>query len=149
MRAVQKYRSHSTAGSGRVENRIRLRFHSFSTIVPTDKTTTMQPVSDASSAIKDIEGESFTSTHALETGQNVATKGSSKVPESARSTNPENEEASARYIPEHKKHDAALTFPEKVRRKKSKLSTNSHSYWLLYLIFYLHLVGLSSCSHAP
>jgi hypothetical protein len=35
-----------------------------------------------------------------------------------------NDEETKRYIPEHKKPDAALTFPEKVCRAKTIIDTN-------------------------
>jgi len=60
--------------------------------------------------------ESLAPTPIKETAMNVSTSSRNKPsePSSEDVEGPQNEVASIRYIPEHKKHDAALTFPEKV-----------------------------------
>lgn len=62
----------------------------------------------------DSVDETLTPTSIKETFQDADPGASSKAAKSCERANPKKVDASTRYIPEHKKHDAALTFPEKL-----------------------------------
>ena len=65
----------------------------------------------------DSVDETLTPTPIKETFQDADPGASSKAAKSCERANPQKVDVSTRYIPEHKKHDAALTFPEKVGSK--------------------------------
>jgi hypothetical protein len=81
----------------------------------------MQAAPETNSKMDDSQVEVLAPTPIMEPVQNAETGGPSTSttaaePASTGSQSTENQSTSMRYIPEHKKHDAALTFPEKVCR---------------------------------
>jgi hypothetical protein len=76
----------------------------------------MQSAPETTSKMEDSQVEVLAPTPIKEPVQNAETGGSSNAPTVSEPAGTENQSTSMRYIPEHKKHDAALTFPEKVCR---------------------------------
>ena len=78
---------------------------------PKEKLQSIMEAASALTALGDEESTGSPSPTPISTPQKLSVKSPSSAAASAK----EDEESPKRYIPEHKKPDAALTFPEKVR----------------------------------